>query len=142
MSTRPREVDWAVRLLWIALAVALLMSPFEWHYAKGAESLPGIFANDLFMFGFQSLLIWKISQGANWARITFAAVFLLGMALVIGLVAVFRPPIPSPVPAMFWFIGGLQSLIQVPALVLLFRKPATYWFKGPPRVIRLASEQR
>jgi hypothetical protein len=142
MATRPREVDWAVRLLWISLAITLLVSPLDWHYSKGAESLPGLLVNDLFIFGFESFLIWKISQGTNWARITFLVLSLLGLALAIGLVAIFHPKIPSPVPVVSWVISGLQSLIQAAALLLLFREPARYWFKGPPRIIRLASEQR
>ena|SRR5277367_2271226 len=142
MSTRPREVDWAVRLLWISLIIELLVSPLDWHYSKGAESLLGLLSKDLFTFGFQSILISKISQGANWARITFLVLSLLGVALIIGLFSIFRPQIPSRVPLVFWLISGLQIPIQAAALMLLFREPATCWFKGPPRVIRLASEQR
>jgi hypothetical protein len=141
MSTRPREVDWAVRLLWISLGITILVSPIEFHYAHGAESLPGLLVNDLFSFGIESVFIWKISQGANWARITYLVFFLISVAFTI-LAAIFGPRTHFHFQAIIWVIGGVQILIESAALVLLFRKPGMYWFKGPPRVIRLASEQR
>ena len=45
-------------------------------------------------------------------------------------------------PVSVWMVGVLETLCQLSACVLLFSQPARYWFKGPPRVIRLAEDQR
>jgi hypothetical protein len=140
MSARPREVDWAIRLLWIMLGIALLASPLQWSLAKGVDGALGILVNDLFFFGINALLIWKISQGANWARITFVVLCLFGVAIAITFVS-FGGTSHFHFPAYVWITSGLETLCQLSAAVLLLSAPARPWFKGPPRVIRLASEQ-
>jgi hypothetical protein len=141
MSARPREVDWAIRLLWIMLAIALLASPLRWRLTTGVHGALGILVNDLFFFGIPALLIWKISEGANWARITFLVLVLFGIAVTTAF-AIRGGLSHFHVPVSIWVTSGLETLCQWSACVLLFSQPARYWFKDPPRVIRLAEDQR
>jgi hypothetical protein len=141
MSARPREVDWAIRLLWIMLAIALLASPLQWRLTTGVYGALGILVNDLFFFGITALFIWKISEGANWARITFLVLVLFGIA-VTSAFAILGGLSHFHFPVSIWVMSGLENLCQWSACVLLFTQPASYWFKGPPRVIRLAEDQR
>jgi hypothetical protein len=141
MSARPREVDWAIRLLWIMLAIALLASPLQWRLTTGVYGALGILVNDLFFFGINALLIWKISEGANWARITFLVLALFGIAVSTAF-AIGGGLSHFHIPVSIWVTSGLEILCQWSACVLLFSQAARYWFKGPPRVIRLAEDQR
>jgi hypothetical protein len=70
-------------------------------------------------------LIAKISAGRNWARITFTVLFVLGLPTCAALVLTdkfFQNPISGGVVL-------LQTIVQGWALVLLFTKPGSDWFK-------------
>jgi hypothetical protein len=122
-------------------AVGLLVSPFAWRESSGTESVPMFLADTLVTLGIEAFLIWKISHGANWARITKLAFFLISLALLAG-IAFFGARPKSHHSTMVWAVFGIQTLLDCAACVLLFRDPANEWFKSPPRLIRLANEQR
>jgi hypothetical protein len=121
MLTRPREVVWAVSLLWLSLALWFFTSVVNWAY--GGNSSP-----DVILFLMDAFIIWKISQRKSWARILFLILVLGGALLFLIFARTVRTAIPWSVPLALVFI--LQNLIQIAALILLFTRPATKWFKA------------
>jgi len=78
-------------------------------------------------------LIYLIGKGRNWARITYLLVFVAPIPIALpDLLQVFRW---SP-----WLASALlaQLVVQIVAVVLLFQKPSSEWFRQmrstrPPR---------
>lgn len=128
LGGKPQSLTIAVNLLWASLAVGVLKVAMTFI-------IPGLrnpnvtsgFALTilLFVLGVFVLLVWKISIGRNWARITFLILTILGAyPWLLGLSHEFAV---SPV-------YGAASLVQVGlqlcAIVLLFVKPASDWFRA------------
>src|SRR5688572_28552487 len=78
-SERPQTVTLAVNLLWASIAIGLVKIPLDLT-ALAAMPNPGIIWSAVaLVMVFFCLLIWKISQGRNWARITYLVFFLIGL---------------------------------------------------------------
>jgi len=74
-------------------------------------------------FAVLALLIYFISAGRNWARITFLILFLIGLV----------PTIPQIMATLDRSaLGGVisfgQLLLQIVAMYLVFSKPGSTWF--------------
>jgi hypothetical protein len=71
-----------------------------------------------------AFLIFKISTGKNWARITYLVLFIIGMLPAVPVILGEFSRLP---------VVGALSLAQVGlqlfALVLLFTKPGSGWFR-------------
>lgn len=95
---------------------------------------PGVFA-----IGW--LIIYMIGKGKNWARIISLVGFILGMPFVILLLA-FSAPNP-----IYGFLGLGQMVLPLIALIFLFQKSSSDWFKDiqtfpSPRQQTIAEEKR
>lgn len=121
---KPQTVGTAVNLLWASLAVGLVKMLMD--FSNLSALAPAAFTNFVLIFTFALIgfLIFKISAGKNWARITFLVMFVLGMLPTLPLV--FSEFSRSPV------VGALsvaQIGLQVYALFLLFTQPGSSWFR-------------
>lgn len=121
---KPQSVDTAVNLLWASLAVGLVKMLMD--LSSLSAIAPAAFTNFvmIFVFAFIAFLIFKISAGRNWARITFLVLFGIGMLPTLPLIlAEFsRAPV----------VGALsvaQVGLQVYALFLLFTQPGSAWYR-------------
>ena len=121
---KPRTVTLAVNLLWASIAIGLVKIPLDLP-ALAAIPHPGIVWTVIaLLLAFFCLLIWKISQGRNWARITYLVFFLIGLI----------PAIPtlldelgrSPVLAV---LSIAQFIMQGYAVFLVFANPGKNWFQ-------------
>ncbi len=76
------------------------------------------------VFGLMALLIFYISKGKNWARVTFLVLFVIGslpsVPIVLGEFT------RSPVLGAF---SAIQIILQLVALYFIFTKPGSDWFK-------------
>jgi hypothetical protein len=122
-SVRPQEVTTAIILLWTSLAVGIVNSALQWPYLRLLGSTGFILAVQVVTGAVFAWLIYKISVGRNWARITFVVAF------VVGFIA-----FPGQVKAAILHSGfsGVimlaQTLFQVIALYLIFLSPGRHWF--------------
>jgi len=121
---KPQSVKTAVNLLWASLAVGLVKMLMD--LSNLSAIAPPAFTNFvlIFVFAFNAFLIFKISAGRNWARITFLVLFVIGMlpALPLMLGEFSRAPV----------VGALsvaQVGLQVYALFLLFTQPGSAWYR-------------
>ena len=122
-SGKPRSVTLAVTLLWVSLAIGVIKAPFD---PAGLNAVPYpaiVWSVAAVIMAFFCLLIFKISAGRNWARVTFLVIFLLGLVLgVPGLMAEFQR---APVLAL---VSIAASVMQLWAVILLFTSPGKNWF--------------
>ena len=123
---RPREVLIAVRLLWATLALAavgIFFTPSQaalaglWTYVVIALAVVGVL---------WAWVIYKIYQGANWARVLFVVLVGLGILFLLiswrTYVATFRA---SPMAAAD---SITQTVLEIIAAVMLFSQNSNAWF--------------
>ena len=121
---KPRPIVTAVNLLWASLAVGLVKMLMD--FSNLSTVAPAAFTNFILVFTFalSGFLIFKISAGRNWARITFLVLFIIGVLPTLPIV--FGEFSRSTV------VGALsvaQIGLQVYALFLLFTQPGSGWFR-------------
>ena len=121
---KPQPVATAVNLLWASMAVGLVKMLMD--FSSLSAVAPAAFTNIVLVFTFAliAFLIFKISAGRNWARITFLVMSVIGMlpTLPLMLGEFSRSPV----------VGALsvaQVGLQVYALYLLFTQPGSVWFR-------------
>lgn len=127
-TNRPEKVGTAVKLLYISLGVGVLQRIMMASVHAEVAHAPNLIATMLvafFVLGIRWLFIYMIGKGRNWARIVFLVWF-----IIVTPVSMLIMPwyvIPYPLLVGLPFIG--QTVIQVIALVFLFQKPSTDWFR-------------
>jgi hypothetical protein len=128
-AVKPSQVVLAVRLLWGMLALGLMNSAVQWPKLVEATPAEMIVAIQLVTFAIVGWLTIKISSGRNWARITYLVLFLIGL-----------PGFFLQMPAVLAYsmLAAVLSFVQLAAqglaLVLVFRKPGSDWYRrGLPR---------
>jgi hypothetical protein len=121
---RPRSVGTAVTLLWVSLAVGIAKVALDFAHLRAMAPLGFTLFVLVATFAVLILLVLKIAAGRNWARITFLILFIIGTVPTLPVVRdeLERAPL----------VGGLsilQILLQIWALVLLFTRPGSAWFR-------------
>jgi hypothetical protein len=121
---KPQSVATAVNFLWASMAVGLVKMLMD--FSNLSAVAPSAFTNFVLVFTFAliAFLIFKISAGRNWARITFLVMSVIGVlpTLPLMLGEFSRSPV----------VGALsvaQDGLQVYALFLLFTQPGSVWFR-------------
>lgn len=121
LHSRPANVGIAVKLLYISLGIDVVRRIMEASTTTQMAS-PGFV---MFAFGFEWLFIYAIGKGRNWVRITYLVLFIIGIPVTI-LPLLLQSLAANPISGLF-DIG--QTVIKVIALVFLFQKPSSAWFK-------------
>lgn len=123
-AQKPQPVVTAVNLLWVSLAVGLVKMLMDFSNLSGMAA--AAFTNFILIFTFAliAFLIFKISAGRNWARITFLVMFIIGVL----------PTLPIVLgefsrSAVVGALSVAQIGLQVYALFLLFTQPGSSWFR-------------
>jgi len=119
----------AVTLLWIVIAIEVISSIFNFPNSLKLANASGLglwwlISTLSFSLLFIIFLVWKIEQGRNWARITYLVLFVLGVPFIIYVY------LTSEVSAFLIILGIVGMIMQIIALVFLFQKPSSDWFKS------------
>jgi len=120
--TRPDKVSKAVTLLYVVLGIGVLRSIME--VSRLPQIAIGFVILSLPTFGIIWLFIYKISKGRNWARITFLVLCIIGIPF--SVVPLMQSLAANPFSGLF---GIAQIIIQIVALVFLFQRPSSDWFR-------------
>ena len=132
-KNKPDNVSTALILLWIMLAIGVINSIFtlssSLKLANTSDLDSGFLIGVLiftlcFTLLFMAFFIWKIGQGKNWARITYLVLFILGVPFTI------YSYLTSAVSTLLIILMIGQIILQIIALVLLFQKQSSDWFKS------------
>ena len=122
---RPQETAVAMVFLYSALLVSALRSVFMEQFIATQASYPVL--NTLFSVLFLAItlfLIIMIGKGQMWARTIFLIWFMVSLP-VFGLEVYHLADKP-----MTGSLGILNTLFNLAALVLLFRKDSSDWFRA------------
>lgn len=121
---KPQTVVAAVNLLWVSLAVGLVKMLMD--FSNLSALAPAAITNFVLVFTFVLIgfLIFKISAGRNWARITFLVMFVIGLLPTLPLILGEFTRVP-----VVGALSVVQAGLQVYALFLLFRQPGSTWFR-------------
>ena len=130
--SKPSEVSKAIKLLFLSFSISVLFTIF--YFTNQIES-PVFLIAFFIASGFTILLILKIMQGKNWARITYLVLFILGIP---GIIESF----PSALENSFYH--GLFLIVPLTinsiALILLFKKTSSQWFISKRLILKDKSE--
>ncbi len=124
--TVPPLVTLANRLLWSSLGLGVLRAAFDWPEIARTGPIAFVLPVMVLTFAVVAFLIVMIARRRNWARIVFLALFVIG-TLMNGPSTV-EEILTRPVLGL---CGLMQILLQGGALFLLFRPPASAWFRPP-----------
>ena len=122
---KPPVVTRAAQLLYASIAIGFVSSIVGIAYEISGSSIVFALAPLILFFGLFAFLVFKISKGRNWARITFLIIFLLGVPFAI--------PMYTQELKRNFLSGSLSifiALLQSVAVFLLFRKNSNLWFKA------------
>ena len=78
-----------------------------------------------FVLGIMWFFIFMIGKGRNWARITFLVLFIIGTPF--SVLPLMQSLAANPISGL---LGIVQIIIQIVAIVFLFQKPSSDWFRG------------
>ena len=135
MLDRPKAVAIAVRLFYATLLVGIgnlvyllsLMSPL------GDDLVAAIFVFVMpaaFTVGILALLVFSLSKGRNWARITLLVMFVGGLPLTFLNRTTMQLYSLHP---LYSVLGSVQMFVQLVAMILLFLSPSNAWFLSTRR---------
>ena len=132
----PRSVKLAVALLLFSAAcsIAITLAMLAGVLPSPASPSPAMDAASAGLgLVINIFLAYKIYTGRNWARWVFTILWLLG---TIGLMLSFTflrtlgsEEVWKSVPWTTWIGAGIQTLIQVVAIVCLFLGESSKWFR-------------
>src|ERR1017187_6529091 len=121
-NQRPKGVHTAVIILWVTVGIGVL-DKFLAVLAKTAHT--GFSMQFITMVGSMAVLIVMIGQRRNWARITFLILYLFGLILTVpALLFLLR------VSPLSFFLTLALTVLQTVALILLFQREASEWFRA------------
>ena len=125
---RPKDVAIAVAILWTSAALSIVLPVVSWFTIPNRPYRPVLDVVQVVMTsGFLGLLAYKISIGRNWARWLFAVMWVFGALALLVLIGR-APSLLTTVPPLISIGGGLQTLLQLVALTLMFRGESRRWF--------------
>lgn len=121
---RPAAVGSALKLIYATLVLGFVRD--FWEVARLSESIPlgRLIFVQAFVFAFILFFTWKIGKGRNWARLTFAIMFLAGLPLAVT--PLWQSLMAAPVSGI---LGLVQVLMQLAAVVFLYQKASSEWFR-------------
>jgi hypothetical protein len=101
---RPAKVGHAIRLLYVALGIGVLLGVMGFRRLAARTSIGYALFINLMEIGVMWLFIHMIGKGRNWARVTFLVLFILGVPFTI------QPLLDSLAPNSF---SGVLYIAQV-----------------------------
>ena len=118
-----------ITMLWIVIAVGVISCIFNFSsslkIANASElGLGWLIFTLYFTYLLLAFFIWKIGQGKNWARITYLVLFMLGVPFTI------YSYLTSEISTFSIILGIAGIILQIVALVFLFQKSSSDWFKS------------
>ena len=126
VSARPPSVLWAVRLLWVAVALgALFIAVRRLPPMSSGVSPLAVRAFGLLVLALWGWLVLKIAAGRNWARLTWIVITALGT-----LSTLISPQKLARLGPIEQASFTLQTTLQLAACVLLVSPRARRWFKS------------
>ena len=123
-KTAPSVIQMAGTILWACFGIGLLNTFFVVPHPNPV--LPGTYVMGFLIFGLEALVIAAIGRGRNWARIMFLMFCVRGFVSVILMMHILIR-LNGELPVL---IVLAEDILQAVALLLLFQREASEWFRG------------
>lgn len=120
---RPKEVEYAIKLLLTSLVVTVLVSYFNYSVTTQTEYFQVYAYFILLGLLFNGYFIYKISQNRNWARKFYIGFTLLSLIMYVPQIVTGFATAPFNA-----ILQLLNILIQAAAIYFLLTKEAKKWF--------------
>lgn len=130
-SERPSQVATAIKLLYTVLWLIALQTFIMVYQSAETISVSSKIFQALISIGITLFLIYNLRKARNWARITLLICYILTVPFQIYAILIIlttRPNLYATYPAS-GLIRIIQLTMQITALVLLFQKSSSEWFK-------------
>jgi len=121
---KPENIFLATKLLWISLGIGALSVIYDGSQQAGPFDLLSFAAVPFFTLLSLGIIVWQIGAGKNWARIAFAAIYLLNLFPFIAMLLTGQA-MKIPITMM---VNLIAIALQGYALYLIFTKPCGDWF--------------
>jgi hypothetical protein len=130
-AERPRTVAIAIWLMWASVILSVMNVPLSWETitasAGDSPQMRGFVSTFVIVvlalsFALYALLIWKMGQGRNWARIVM---------LILQLLSLLTNPFAQMKEAglLAMAIGIASYVLAAVAVVLVFIPASREWFR-------------
>ncbi len=120
---KPKEVRYAVWLLWLCIPLWIPTATYEYGRAQVDARIATAVSLVLVFLLFVALMVF-VNRGHNWARIGFLVTTLLALLSLIGSYSEF-----FEYPAMYLSLNLVLFLIDALVIYLIFTRPGALWFK-------------
>ena len=124
IAERPRQVLYAVLLLWVSLVLGIPSAIHEYQKAVTEGTWPFLLVFMLFMYAFGVCLNIFAARGHNWARITL---LVFSSVAIVSFVALIEEYLQDPVG--YLALNIITLVMDAVALYLLFSRPGALWFR-------------
>lgn len=135
-AERPKEVTWAMNLIWAALVIgtaAGLLSMATTLFTASPFGTSATVAVVAIGVGVRIVItVWvntRIALGRNWMRILLAVLFASGVVYFAVEWRAYANLLTGKAP-LFFMATLVRSLLNVATMVLLFTPRANRWFKA------------
>jgi hypothetical protein len=128
-KNQPDKVFIAIELLWISVALSVISIIFSFSSSLEVANASGLgflwlIVTLCLSFFLMAFFIWKIGQGKNWARITYLVLLIIGFPFTI------YSYFTSALSVLAIVLSIFQEAMLIVALVFLFQKSSSDWFKS------------
>jgi hypothetical protein len=123
LAERPRQVVYAVVLLWISLVLGVPVAYWE-HQRTPAEVASVYWVLAALIFGLAILVIVFLGRGHNWARIVLLVLVVISFLSFLGTIGEILSH-----PAIEIVLNVVTLVIDAVAVYLVFTKPGALWFR-------------
>ena len=125
MPKRPWMVTTAICMLCLSIGLWAMVILSGWSEAV-MRGLP--LGPELGSLLTLALICYMTGRGRNWARIILLIIVLLGTPL--SLLSIGITAFPAALGAHSAYIEIIQLSFQLAAVVLMFQRPSSHWFKS------------
>lgn len=123
----PPKIVTAVRMLYLLIAIGIVRTGMTVIRHVDVRSPYSLIITKLLVYAVTAFLIYQISRGRNWAR--WLLLLIVTIALPLSILPTFDAISHNPVHTL---LGFLQLGLYIVAMVFLFQRSTSSWFRKVP----------
>jgi len=128
VEERPRNIVYAVRMLWISLVLSIPMSMREYRDAASEGNAAFLLYFILTLYAISVLINVYIHRGSHWARVLLLVFNVLN---VLSFLAAMQELLGYPAGDLVCLAASMA--LDLIALMLVYTRPGALWFRRVPR---------
>ena len=125
LSERPPKVALAVKFFYLVVGIGIIRAAMTIIRHADVRSPYFLVLTKLIIYAGSLYLIYQLSKGRNWARLSMAVIFIISIPLTI--LPAFASLFHNPVHAS---LGFVQLALYIIGLAFLFHGSSSSWFSS------------